>query len=111
MTGGKPRLSVVIPAYNAEAFLARALRSAVEQLYENKEILVVDDGSSDGTQAVVERFGRAVRYVWQEHSGQAVATNRGIQESSGDFIALLDADDEWLPGRLEHGAHHEGRVL
>ena len=101
MTAYSPRVAVVIPAYNAEAFLARAIRSAVEQCYENKEILVVDDGSLDGTRCVVENFGQAVQYVWQEHSGQAAATNLGIQESSGDFIALLDADDEWLPGRLE----------
>jgi len=101
MNDSNPLVSVVIPAFNAGRFLGRALRSVVAQSYENKEIIVVDDGSSDDTREVVKSFGTEVRYVWQEHSGQAAATNRGILESGGELIALLDADDEWLPGRLE----------
>jgi glycosyltransferase involved in cell wall biosynthesis len=93
-------VSVVIPAYNAEATLARAIGSALSQDWTPKEIVVVDDGSNDRTRAVAESFGGAVRYIHQPNAGAAAARNRGIQESRGELIAFLDADDEWLAGRL-----------
>jgi len=93
-------VSIVIPAHNAQATLARAIRSALDQDYPAKEIIVVDDGSTDGTATVAGSFGGAIRYIRQANSGAAAARNRGIAESRGEFIAFLDADDEWLAGRL-----------
>ncbi len=99
-TERRPLVSVVIPAYNAERTLARAIRSALAQDWPRKEIIVVDDGSTDGTRVVVESFGDAARYIYQPSAGAAAARNRGIKDSRGEFIAFLDADDEWLDGRL-----------
>jgi glycosyltransferase involved in cell wall biosynthesis len=103
MTGeaSRPLVSVVIPAYNAAPFLRRAIQSALDQTYRPLEIVVVDDGSTDGTRAVAEAFGNPVRVLHQENMGQPAATNRAICESEGEIIALLDADDAWLPERLE----------
>ena len=95
------RVSVVIPAYNAEAYIGRALRSVLGQRRGADEVIVVDDGSTDGTAAAVGAFGESVRYIRQEKSGASAARNAGIAAASGEWIAFLDADDEWLPGRLE----------
>ncbi|NQU45008.1 glycosyltransferase [bacterium] len=96
-----PLVSVVIPAYNAEAFLRRAIQSALDQTWRPLEIIVVDDGSTDCTRARAAAFGDPVRVLYQENKGQPAATNRAIWESAGNIIALLDADDEWLPDRLK----------
>jgi glycosyltransferase involved in cell wall biosynthesis len=96
----QPLVSVVIPAYNAEAFVARAIASALAQTWTAREIVVVDDGSTDATATVVKSFGEQVRYLHQPNAGQVAATNRGIQAARGAIVALLDADDEWLPERL-----------
>jgi glycosyltransferase involved in cell wall biosynthesis len=95
-----PRVSVNIPAFNAEAFLARALRSVEDQTYGDYEIVLVDDGSTDGTAEIARSFEK-VRYVYQAHQGEAEARSRGLGESKGDLVAFLDADDEWLPEKLE----------
>ncbi len=95
-----PRVTVVIPAYNSASFIGRAIRSALEQDYPAKEIIVVDDGSTDNTGEVVTSFGDKVRYLLQKKSGPAVARNRAIRHSKAEFIAFLDSDDQWLPGRL-----------
>ena len=95
-----PRVSVNIPAYNAEAFLARALRSVEAQTFGDFEIVLVDDGSTDGTAEIAHSFA-SVRYVRQAHSGEAEARRRGLAESHGELVAFLDADDEWLPEKLE----------
>ncbi|MBE3119755.1 MAG: glycosyltransferase family 2 protein, partial [Candidatus Atribacteria bacterium] len=92
--------SVVIPAYNVEVFVARAIQSALDQTEKPADIIVVDDGSTDGTAAVVRSFGGIVRYCHQRNGGASAARNRGIREARGAFIALLDADDEWLPSHL-----------
>lgn len=94
-------ISVVIPAFNAEATLERALQSVLSQAHSVSEIIVVDDGSTDSTRVVSERHGAAIRYISQENRGVSVARNRGIAEASEEWIAFLDADDEWLPGKLE----------
>jgi teichuronic acid biosynthesis glycosyltransferase TuaG len=94
-----PAVSVIIPAYNAEAFLARALRSVQAQSFQDFEIVVVDDGSTDGTAAVARGFS-GVRYVGANHQGEAAARNRGLEEARGEFVAFVDADDEWLPEKL-----------
>jgi glycosyltransferase involved in cell wall biosynthesis len=94
------RITVVIPAHNASAFLAKALKSLLAQHYPVSEILLVDDGSTDATAAVVRSFGDRVRYVYQEQAGVSRARNTGIRLATCPWIAFLDADDWWLPGKL-----------
>jgi len=94
-----PTVSVIIPAYNAEAFLARAIRSVEAQTFRDFEIVVVDDGSTDGTAEVARSFD-SMRYVRGAHLGEAGARNRGLEEAAGELVAFVDADDEWLPQKL-----------
>jgi len=96
-----PAVSVIIPAYNAEAFLVRAIRSVERQTFSDFEIVVVDDGSTDETADTAGGFD-GVRFVRQPHLGAAAARNRGLEDARGDFVAFLDADDEWLPEKLAH---------
>ena len=94
-------VSVIIPTYNRKNLLKRALHSASSQTLVPQEIIVVDDGSSDGTKDwVLERFP-CVRYISQDNSGVSSARNRGIREAKGSWIAFLDSDDEWMPDKLE----------
>jgi glycosyltransferase involved in cell wall biosynthesis len=96
------RVSVVIPAYNAERELAQAVDSALAQTIGDLEVIVVDDGSTDGTLAVAEGFGDPrVRAVSQQNAGAAAARNTGIAQTTGTYVAFLDADDVWLPSKLE----------
>jgi glycosyltransferase involved in cell wall biosynthesis len=98
-----PLVSVVIPAYNCGRTIARAIESALGQHLPALDVVVVDDGSTDDTRTAVARFGPQVRLVTQPNRAAAAARNRAISESRGRFVAFLDADDEWLPGRLERG--------
>ncbi|MBR4870845.1 MAG: glycosyltransferase family 2 protein, partial [Alistipes sp.] len=98
-------ISVVIPLYNKELEVERALRSVLSQSLMPGEIIVVDDGSTDGSRAIVERVigenkGVNIRLIVQENAGVSAARNRGIQEAKGDYVALLDADDFWLSGYI-----------
>src|SRR5437667_12630279 len=95
-----PLVSVVIPCYNGERYLAEAIESVLAQRYEPLEIIVVDDGSTDRSAEVARHFGDAVQYVCQPHAGAAAARNRGVGLATGDLIAFLDADDVWTEGRL-----------
>ena len=95
------RISVVIPAYNAESTVGAAISSALWQTYADSEIVVVDDGSSDATGAVASAYPDRVRVVRQENGGVASARNRGIAEARGELIAFCDADDVLLPRHLE----------
>ncbi len=95
-----PLVSVVIPAFNAERYLGEALRSVLDQTRPADEILVVDDGSDDGTVAVAEGFA-GVRVLPGEHRGPGPTRNRGIAAARGVYVAFLDADDLWLPDKLE----------
>lgn len=101
------RISVVIPAYKAADYIEQTVRSALAQTWDHIEVLVIDDGSPDDTAAVVEGIDDPrVRLIRQPNRGVAEARNRGIRESTGDFVALLDADDLWLPNKLaRHMAH------
>jgi glycosyltransferase involved in cell wall biosynthesis len=92
-------VSVIIPVYNGERYLAEALRSVADQDYEPVEIIVVDDGSTDRTADVVKSFKEA-RYLYQPNQGHAAAKNTGIAAARGEFVAFLDADDVWLKGKL-----------
>jgi glycosyltransferase involved in cell wall biosynthesis len=94
-------VSVVIPCYNAARFLGETLRSVLGQTRLPLEVIVVDDGSTDGSDAVAESFGPPVRVVRQDHRYDSAARNRGIEEAKGEWIAFLDADDLWLPRKLE----------
>ncbi|MDO9219771.1 MAG: glycosyltransferase [Thiobacillus sp.] len=95
-----PRFSVVIPAYNSAATLARAIESVRAQTWPAHEIIVVDDGSSDATAEIARQFGGAVRLIQQPNSGVSVARNAGAAAASGDWLAFLDADDWYAPDRL-----------
>ena len=94
-------MSVVIPAYNAETLLPRALESVFSQTLPPDEILVVDDGSKDGTHAVAQSFGSRVRVLSQANAGASAARNLGVQSATSEWIAFLDADDAWEPRKLE----------
>jgi glycosyltransferase involved in cell wall biosynthesis len=96
-----PLVSVIIPAYNVECYVAAAIDSALAQTYPNVEVVVVDDGSTDRTAEVVAGYGDRVVTVTQENRGLAGARNAGIRAAAGSVLALLDADDLWLPERLE----------
>ena len=95
-----PRVSVVIPAYNAERYLRETLDSVLAQTYRDLEVLVVDDGSTDTTRDVVRSYGEPVRCIEQENAGPSPARNRGIREARGDLVAFVDSDDLWLPEKL-----------
>jgi glycosyltransferase involved in cell wall biosynthesis len=94
------RVSVIIPVYNGSAYIAKAIASVRDQGYRELEIIVVDDGSTDNTAQVVAGIEPPVLYVRQDNAGTGVARNRGVREASGDFIAFIDADDLWTPGKL-----------
>ncbi|MGC8472461.1 MAG: glycosyltransferase family 2 protein [Acidimicrobiales bacterium] len=95
-------LSVVVPAHDAEASVEAAIRSALRQTRPPDEIVVVDDGSTDATATVVRRIEGPVRLVSQAQAGPSAARNAGAAASAGEWLAFLDADDEWHPEKLEH---------
>jgi glycosyltransferase involved in cell wall biosynthesis len=96
------KISVIIPAYNAEKYISTSITSCLKQSYLPHEIIVVDDASTDGTVGVAESFPPPVRVIrLPENSGVSIARNRGVAASSGDWIAFLDADDWFLSGKLE----------
>lgn len=97
---GPPLVSVIIPTHNHAHFITEAIQSVFNQSYRNYEVIVIDDGSMDNTREVVARFSEDVRYIRQGNRGLSSARNRGIEVANGDYIALLDADDTWLPGFL-----------
>ncbi len=95
------KVSVVIPCYNYASFLKEAIDSALSQSYAAHEVIVVDDGSSDDTTAVAKTFGDQIQYIRTENRGVSAARNTGVKAATGDLIAFLDADDRWLPEKLE----------
>ncbi|HLH42987.1 MAG TPA: glycosyltransferase family A protein [Bryobacteraceae bacterium] len=101
-------VSVIIPAYNAGRVVGRAIESALAQTLPPLEIVVVDDGSSDDTAAVAERYGAKVRVLRQANAGPAAARNRGARAAAGEWLAFLDSDDAWLPRKLERQLAHVG---
>ena len=94
-----PLVSVIMPAYNARPYIEQAIRSVLDQDYAQIELIVVDDGSNDGTPELAEQFGNRVKVLRQKNAGPAAARNRGFAASQGEFIAFLDADDVWLAGK------------
>ena len=100
-----PRISVIIPTYNRQKLLARAIESVLNQTFKDFELFIVDDGSTDNTKEVVREFQKRdsrIKYIWQENSGApARPKNTGIKNAKGNYIAFLDDDDEWLSEKLE----------
>jgi len=95
------RVSAIIPCYNYGKYLPRAIDSILAQTRPVSEILVVDDGSTDNTREVATSYGDRVQYIFQQNQGRAAARNHGMREATGDWIALLDADDWWFPEKIE----------
>ena len=95
-----PLVSVVIPAYNAAGFVRRAVDSVLAQTFADFELLVVDDGSTDGTREVLAGYGDRLRVLAQPNGGPAAARNQGLHHAQGEYVAFLDADDHWLPQKL-----------
>jgi len=93
-------VSVIIPAYNRQAYIAEAVRSALEQSLKPQEVIVVDDGSTDETRHALEPFLPKIRYELQQHSGAGAARNRGAEMANAEFLAFLDADDMWPPYKI-----------
>lgn len=97
-----PQVSVVIPTYNRASKVARSIESVLGQTFKDLEILVVDDGSTDGTgKSLDHAFDRKIRYFYQSNQGVSVARNKGIEEARGEWIAFLDSDDQWESEKLE----------
>jgi len=97
----RAQVSAVIPVHNCERYIEDAIKSVLAQTYPVHEIVVVDDGSTDGTRQVLEPYMGKIRYFHQPQRGVAAARNTGITNASGEFIAFLDADDLWLPEKLQ----------
>lgn len=111
-----PTVSVIVPAYNAGRTIDATLQSVFGQTYRHIEVIVVDDGSTDDTAERVAAWGDRVVFLRQANAGPAAARNRAIERARGDFIAFLDADDVWLPEKLEQqtellSAHPDAAML
>jgi len=93
-------VSVILPVYNREQSVARAIRSVLAQTCTPLELIVIDDGSTDGTRDVLDSFGSEITVLEQPHAGAYAARNRGLRRAQGELIAFIDSDDAWLPDRL-----------
>lgn len=101
MSGTSPLASIIIPCYNTAAYLPHAIKSALDQTYSPIEIVVIDDGSTDDTASIVAQYkNSAIKYVYQSNKGLSAARNTGIRMATGEYIALLDADDLWERDKL-----------
>lgn len=96
-----PTFSIIIPVFNGESTIGRAIDSVIQQTYKNFELIVVDDGSSDGTEAIIRGYGSSLKHIHQENAGAAAARNRGVQAANGRWLVFLDSDDWFYPTRLE----------
>lgn len=99
-----PLISIIVPVYNTEKYIDETIRSVVDQTYQHWELVLVDDGSTDQSNRIIEKWiqeDRRIRYSFKENGGQASARNVGIQICKGEYIAFLDADDLYMPERLQ----------
>lgn len=101
-----PKVSVIIPSYNTAAYIGQALDSVLNQTYDNYEIIVVDDGSTDNTYEIIQNYRPLITYHYQENQGLPGARNTGIRIATGEYISLLDADDVFLPHHLENSVKY-----
>jgi len=101
----KPTVSVIIPAYNRAHLIGRAIKSVLNQAYQDFELIIIDDCSTDNTDEVVREFqkkdNRIIYLKHDQNKGGSAARNTGIKVSKSEYIAFLDSDDEWLPEKLE----------
>lgn len=101
----KPLISVILPVYNTEKYIAEAIDSVLRQTYPVSEVIVVDDGSTDTSADVVKHYGSKLKYLYQCNQGSASARNTGIRKAVGDFLAFLDVDDLWTENKIERQLH------
>jgi glycosyltransferase involved in cell wall biosynthesis len=94
-------ISVIIPTYNRSHYLREAIESVLNQVYESIEIIVIDDGSTDDTKGVVEKYGERIKYIYQDNAGVTAARNTGTENAKGKFVAFLDDDDIWEANMLQ----------
>ena len=94
------QITVIIPVYNGAQYLTEAIESVIAQTYAADEVIIIDDGSTDGSADIVKRFSPTVHYHWQPNGGAGAARNRGVSLAHGAFLAFLDADDLWLRDKL-----------
>ena len=94
------RISVIIPTYQRREYVARAVRSVLVQTFSDFELIVIDDGSTDGTDEALTGLDSRLRYQWQENGGPGAARNAGIALARGEIVAFLDSDNRWLPRHL-----------
>ena len=104
------RVSVIIPTYNREAFVVKAIRSAQNQSFQDHEIIVVDDGSTDQSRAALEPYRGSIRYIYEENSGASAARNVGVKADRGEWLAFLDSDVEWNPEYRSTQAQRAGEA-
>lgn len=102
----KPLVSVIIPTYNNASFLVESLNSVLHQTYNQVEVIVVDDGSTDNTEEVLSPYQQSIRYLKKANGGPSSSRNAGIALAQGEFIAFQDADDLWLPQKLALQVEH-----
>ncbi|ETR72800.1 MAG: hypothetical protein OMM_07322 [Candidatus Magnetoglobus multicellularis str. Araruama] len=95
-----PKIDVIIPVFNRPELVKEAIQSVLDQTYPNVEIIVVNDGSTDNTSAVLDSFHKKIRVIHQKNKGVSAARNTGIANSNAPWIAFLDSDDIWLPEKL-----------
>jgi len=100
MNTAQPLVSIIIPAYNCHAYIGEALNSVLNQDYPHKQIIVVNDGSTDATMQVLQAFGDRIDIVDQHNQGPAAARNTGLDKARGSYVSFLDGDDIWCPGKL-----------
>lgn len=96
-----PAISVIITSYNYARFIGEAIESVLGQTYQDFEVIVVDDGSTDDTRSVLDRFGDHITCIYQTNQGKSAALNQGIASAQGRYLAFLDSDDCWLPHSLQ----------
>ena|SRR5579859_8189540 len=104
------KVSVIIPTYNRERFVAKAIESVLNQTFDDLEVIVIDDGSTDGTRRILESYGERIRFICQENAGASAARNTGIEAAKGEWLAFLDSDDEWTPGYLAKQIQRAGEL-
>jgi glycosyltransferase involved in cell wall biosynthesis len=106
----RPLVSVIIPTYNREKYVVRAIDSVLSQAFKDYEIIVVNDGSTDKTKENLKRYGNQIKYIYQDNTGVSAARNTGIKYSSGKWLAFLDSDDEWNPEYLSKQIEKTGEI-
>ncbi|MBO7611851.1 MAG: glycosyltransferase [Elusimicrobia bacterium] len=99
MINNNPLISVMMPTYNNAGYISQAVESVYAQKYDNIEIVVVDDGSTDNTKEVLKKY-KGIKYFYIEHKGISFARNIALEKSKGEYIAFCDSDDYWLPGKI-----------